>query len=225
MLGSTIWRCLSSLGLLLNMMPGTWTPRLYHAAAAVPRTGGAGSVAALGIGTGTMVACAGCAAAGTALPAEYLCRAVRRHQADGALYLVYLGISPARAGLALRSPWNEAVALLQLSWRADLPGRVAHQCVTIPRWRSSSSPSCPQFIPISRCAAEGAGLHPCWAASSNSQRHDLVPSAGVFHRVCKPQGAIARPLAANLAEIRVMGGLFVGLGSKLAAERRLRRQK
>ena len=187
-------------GLLLNMMPGPDSLLIML------RSGSqgwrAGSMAALGIGTGTMVHVLAAALGLSALLS-----------ASAELFAVIKLMGGALSGLsrrvhALAEEWHFNVcgwgcgAACALLW-AHLSAGVAHQCP-----QSQGGALLSRFCaPVhrSRFTAKGDGIHRA-GLHLQSQRHDLVPSAGVFHRVCKPQGATARP-GGHLAESRDGGAV------------------
>ena len=164
----------------------------------------AGSMAALGIGTGTMVHVLAAALGLSALlSASAELFAVIKLM--GALYLVYLGVSMLWQRSGASTSVDGVGAACALLW-AHL-GRGCSPMSLNPKVAPFSRLLYPSSSP--RCAAKGDGIHRA-GLHLQFQRHDLVPSVGVFHRVCKPQGATTTRVATWLN--RVMG-LFVGLVS------------
>ncbi|MGN5031141.1 LysE family translocator [Aeromonas rivipollensis] len=196
-------------GLLLNMMPGPDSLLIML------RSGSqgwrAGSVAALGIGTGTMVHVL--AAAWAVCAAECLGRAVHRDQADGALYLVYLGISLLRQGASSSVASEPAVSLPALSYgrifRQGLLTNLLNPKVAlfflafVPQFIAPDAPQKALAFIVLGCIFNINGMIWC---------HLLAFSTAYASRKVRLPARLGRWLN------RLMGGLFVGLGIKLAAE-------
>ena len=171
-------------GLLLNMMPGP--DSLLHLLRSGSQGWRAGSVAALGIGTGTMVHVLAAALGLSALLSAFT-ELFAVIKLMGALYLVYLGGSLLWQGAGSPAV-RESCGCLRCFLLPDLPARVADQCA-----QSQGSPVLPRLCsPVhrSRCTAEGASLHRA-GLYLQFQRHDLVPSAGLLDRLCEPQDGLA----------------------------------
>ena len=167
-------------GLLLNMMPGPDSPSQLIMLRSGSQGWRAGSMAALGIGTGTMV---------HVLAAALGLSALLSASAELFAVIKLMGRSiwsisacPCSGRGGTSTSVDGAVALPALSY-----GRIFRQgcspMSSIPRWRSSFSLLCPSSsIPLHR---KGDGIHRA-GLHLQSQRHDLVPSAGVFHRTPFP---------------------------------------
>lgn len=149
-------------GLLLNMMPGPDSLLIML------RSGSqgwrAGSMAALGIGTGTMVHVLAAALGLSALlSASAELFAVIKLM--GALYLVYLGLSMFRQGEEAGYRLKRLCPCL-CSPMAGSSGKGCSPMCSTPRWPCSSLPLCPSS---SRQMRRKKRWHSsCWAASSIS---------------------------------------------------------
>ena len=185
-------------GLLLNMMPGPDSLLIML------RSGSqgwrAGSMAALGIGTGTMVHVLAAALGLSALlSASAELFAVIKLM--GRSIWSISGCPCSGRGVALQRLWMGLWRCLRSLMGAS-SGRGCSPMSSIPRWRSFSRFCAP--VHRSRFTAKGDGIHRA-GLHLQSQRHDLVPSAGVFHRVCKPQVRLPARVATWLN--RVMGAV------------------
>ncbi|WP_054543425.1 LysE family translocator [Aeromonas dhakensis] len=197
-------------GLLLNMMPGPDSLLIML------RSGSqgwrAGSMAALGIGTGTMVHVLAAALGLSALlsaSAELL--AVIKLM--GALYLVYLGLSMFRQRGGGRVSAEEAVSLPVLSYgrifRQGLLTNVLNPKVAlfflafVPQFIAPDAPQKVLAFIVLGCIFNINGMIWC---------HLLAFSTAYASR------KVMLPARLSTWLNRVMGGLFVGLGIKLAVE-------
>ncbi len=197
-------------GLLLNMMPGPDSLLIML------RSGSqgwqAGSVAALGIGTGTMVHVLAAALGLSALlSASAELFAVIKLM--GALYLVYLGISLLRQGASSSVESEPAVSLPAHSYgrifRQGLLTNVLNPKVAlfflafVPQFIAPDAPQKALAFIVLGCIFNLNGMIWC---------HLLAFSTAYASRKVRLPARLARWLN------RLMGGLFVGLGIKLAAE-------
>ncbi len=197
-------------GLLLNMMPGPDSLLIML------RSGSqgwrAGSMAALGIGTGTMVHVLAAALGLSALlsASAELFSAIKLM---GALYLVYLGLSMFRQGGASRISAEEAVALPALSYgrifRQGLLTNVLNPKVAlfflafVPQFIDPAAPQKALAFIVLGCIFNLNGMIWC---------HLLALSTAYASRKVRLSARLGSWLN------RLMGGLFVGLGIKLAVE-------
>ncbi|MDM5095499.1 MULTISPECIES: LysE family translocator [Aeromonas] len=197
-------------GLLLNMMPGPDSLLIML------RSGSqgwrAGSVAALGIGAGTMVH-----VLATALGLSALLSASAELftviKLMGALYLVYLGISLLRQGASSSVASEPAVSLPALSYgrifRQGLLTNVLNPKVAlfflafVPQFIAPDAPQKALAFIVLGCIFNINGMIWC---------HLLAFSTAYASRKVRLPARLGRWLN------RLMGGLFVGLGIKLAAE-------
>ncbi|MDM5087266.1 MULTISPECIES: LysE family translocator [Aeromonas] len=197
-------------GLLLNMMPGPDSLLIML------RSGSqgwrAGSVAALGIGAGTMVHVLA-AALGLSALLSTSAELFTVIKLMGALYLVYLGISLLRQGATTTATTEPPVMLPALSY-----GRIFRQGlltnVLNPKVALFFLAFVPQFIdPVAPQKALAFIVLGCiFNLNGMIWCHLLAFStAYASHRVRLP-ARLGRWLN------RLMGGLFVGLGLKLATE-------
>ncbi|HDX8617661.1 LysE family translocator [Aeromonas dhakensis] len=197
-------------GLLLNMMPGPDSLLIML------RSGSqgwrAGSMAALGIGSGTMVHVLAAALGLSALlSASAELFAVIKLM--GALYLVYLGLSMFRQGGGGRVSAEEAVSLPVLSYgrifRQGLLTNVLNPKVAlfflafVPQFIAPDAPQKALAFIVLGCIFNFNGMIWC---------HLLAFSTAYASR------KVRLPARLNTWLNRVMGGLFVGLGIKLAVE-------
>ncbi|MFM5087858.1 LysE family translocator [Aeromonas media] len=197
-------------GLLLNMMPGPDSLLIML------RSGSqgwrAGSVAALGIGTGTMVhVLAAALGLSAVLSASAELFAVIKLM--GALYLVYLGLSMFWQGTKAPSATNAAVALPVLSYgrifRQGLLTNVLNPKVAlfflafVPQFIDPAAPQKALAFIVLGCIFNINGMIWC---------HLLAFSTAYASRMMRLPARLGCWLN------RVMGGLFVGLGIKLAVE-------
>ncbi|HDX8645665.1 LysE family translocator [Aeromonas dhakensis] len=197
-------------GLLLNMMPGPDSLLIML------RSGSqgwqAGSMAALGIGTGTMVHVLAAALGLSALlSASAELFAVIKLM--GALYLVYLGLSMFRQGEGGRVSAEEAVSLPVLSYgrifRQGLLTNVLNPKVAlfflafVPQFIAPDAPQKALAFIVLGCIFNFNGMIWC---------HLLAFSTAYASRKVRLPARLSTWLN------RVMGGLFVGLGIKLAVE-------
>lgn len=197
-------------GLLLNMMPGPDSLLIML------RSGSqgwrAGSVAALGIGTGTMVhVLAAALGLSAVLSASTELFAVIKLM--GALYLVYLGLSMFWQGIRAPSTPNEAVALPVLSYgriyRQGLLTNVLNPKVAlfflafVPQFIAPDAPHKALAFILLGCIFNFNGMIWC---------HLLAFSTAYASR------KVRLPVRLGVWLNRLMGGLFVGLGIKLATE-------
>lgn len=197
-------------GLLLNMMPGPDSLLIML------RSGSqgwrAGSVAALGIGTGTMVHVLAAALGLSALlSASAELFAVIKLM--GALYLVYLGISLLRQGTSPSVATEPAVRLPTLSYgriyRQGLLTNVLNPKVAlfflafVPQFIAPDAPQKALAFIVLGCIFNFNGMIWC---------HLLAFSTAYASR------KVRLPARLGLWLNRLMGGLFVGLGIKLAVE-------
>lgn len=197
-------------GLLLNMMPGPDSLLIML------RSGSqgwrAGSVAALGIGTGTMVHVLA-AALGLSALLSTSAELFAVIKLMGAFYLVYLGISLLRQRPRAAVAGNEAVALPRLSYgrifRQGLLTNVLNPKVAlfflafVPQFIDPAAPQKALAFIVLGCIFNLNGMIWC---------HLLAFSTAFASRKVRLPARVATWLN------RVMGGLFVGLGVKLAAE-------
>ncbi|MGS3140290.1 LysE family translocator [Aeromonas sanarellii] len=197
-------------GLLLNMMPGPDSLLIML------RSGSqgwrAGSVAALGIGTGTMVHVLA-AALGLSALLSTSAELFAVIKLMGALYLVYLGISLLRQRPGAAVAGNEAVALPRFSYgrifRQGLLTNVLNPKVAlfflafVPQFIDPAAPQKALAFIVLGCIFNLNGMIWC---------HLLAFSTAFASRKVRLPARVATWLN------RVMGGLFVGLGVKLAAE-------
>ncbi|QSR42229.1 LysE family translocator [Aeromonas dhakensis] len=197
-------------GLLLNMMPGPDSLLIML------RSGSqgwrAGSMAALGIGTGTMVHVLAAALGLSALlSASAELFAVIKLM--GTLYLVYLGLSMFRQGGGGRVSAEEAVSLPVLSYgrifRQGLLTNVLNPKVAlfflafVPQFIAPDAPQKALAFIVLGCIFNFNGMIWC---------HLLAFSTAYASRKVRLPARLITWLN------RVMGGLFVGLGIKLAVE-------
>ncbi|WP_279451562.1 LysE family translocator [Aeromonas dhakensis] len=197
-------------GMLLNMMPGPDSLLIML------RSGSqgwrAGSMAALGIGTGTMVHVLAAALGLSALlSASAELFAVIKLM--GALYLVYLGLSMFRQGRGGRVSAEEAVSLPVLSYgrifRQGLLTNVLNPKVAlfflafVPQFIAPDAPQKALAFIVLGCIFNFNGMIWC---------HLLAFSTAYASRKVRLPARLITWLN------RVMGGLFVGLGIKLAVE-------
>jgi threonine/homoserine/homoserine lactone efflux protein len=197
-------------GLLLNMMPGPDSLLIML------RSGSqgwrAGSVAALGIGTGTMVhVLAAALGLSAVLSASAELFAVIKLM--GALYLVYLGLSMFWQGIRAPSTPNAAVALPVLSYgriyRQGLLTNVLNPKVAlfflafVPQFIAPDAPHKALAFILLGCIFNFNGMIWC---------HLLAFSTAYASR------KVRLPVRLGVWLNRLMGGLFVGLGIKLATE-------
>ena len=197
-------------GLLLNMMP------VPDSLLIMLRSGSqgwrAGSVAALGIGTGTMVHVLAAALGLSALlSASAELFAVIKLM--GALYLVYLGISLLRQGASSSVASEPAVSLPALSYgrifRQGLLTNLLNPKVAlfflafVPQFIAPDAPQKALAFIVLGCIFNINGMIWC---------HLLAFSTAYASRKVRLPARLGRWLN------RLMGGLFVGLGIKLAAE-------
>lgn len=197
-------------GLLLNMMPGPDSLLIML------RSGSqgwrAGSVAALGIGTGTMVHVLA-AALGLSALLSASAELFTVIKLMGALYLVYLGISLLRQGASSSVASEPAVSLLALSYgrifRQGLLTNVLNPKVAlfflafVPQFIAPDAPQKALAFIVLGCIFNINGMIWC---------HLLAISTAYASRKVRLPARLGRWLN------RLMGGLFVGLGIKLAAE-------
>ena len=197
-------------GLLLNMMPGPDSLLIML------RSGSqgwrAGSVAALGIGTGTMV---------HVLAATLGLSALLSASAElftvikliGALYLVYLGISLLRQRASPAASTEPSVALPALSY-----GRIYRQGlltnVLNPKVALFFLAFVPQFI--DPAAPQKALAFIVLGCISNLNGMIWCPLLAFSTAYASRK--VRLPARVGLWLNRLMGGLFVGLGLKLATE-------
>ncbi|WP_323918492.1 LysE family translocator [Aeromonas caviae] len=197
-------------GLLLNMMPGPDSLLIML------RSGSqgwrAGSMAALGIGTGTMVHVLAAALGLSALlSASAELFAVIKLM--GALYLVYLGVSMLWQRSGTSTSVDGAVALPALSYerifRQGLLTNVLNPKVAlfflafVPQFIAPDAPQKALAFIVLGCIFNLNGMIWC---------HLLAFSTAFASRKVRLPTRVATWLN------RVMGGLFVGLGIKLAVE-------
>ena len=197
-------------GLLLNMMPGPDSLLIML------RSGSqgwrAGSVAALGIGTGTMVHVLA-AALGLSALLSASAELFTVIKLMGALYLVYLGISLLRQGTSSSVASEPAVSLPALSYgrifRQGLLTNVLNPKVAlfflafVPQFIAPDAPQKALAFIVLGCIFNINGMIWC---------HLLAFSTAYASRKVRLPARLGRWLN------RLMGGLFVGLGIKLAAE-------
>ncbi|MFC5704847.1 LysE family translocator [Aeromonas eucrenophila] len=197
-------------GLLLNMMPGPDSLLIML------RSGSqgwrAGSVAALGIGTGTMVHVLA-AALGLSALLSASAELFTVIKLIGALYLVYLGISLLRQGASPAASTEPSVTLPALSYgriyRQGLLTNVLNPKVAlfflafVPQFIDPAAPQKALAFIVLGCIFNLNGMIWC---------HLLAFSAAYASR------KVRLPARVGLWLNRLMGGLFVGLGLKLATE-------
>ncbi len=197
-------------GLLLNMMPGPDSLLIML------RSGSqgwrAGSVAALGIGTGTMVHVLA-AALGLSALLSASAELFTVIKLMGALYLVYLGISLLRQGTSSSVASEPAVSLPALSYgrifRQGLLTNLLNPKVAlfflafVPQFIAPDAPQKALAFIVLGCIFNINGMIWC---------HLLAFSTAYASRKVRLPARLGRWLN------RLMGGLFVGLGIKLAAE-------
>ncbi len=197
-------------GLLLNMMPGPDSLLIML------RSGSqgwrAGSVAALGIGTGTMVHVLA-AALGLSALLSASAELFAIIKLMGALYLVYLGVSLLRQGVSSPVASEPAVSLPALSYgrifRQGLLTNVLNPKVAlfflafVPQFIAPDAPQKALAFIVLGCIFNINGMIWC---------HLLAFSTAYASRKVRLPARLGRWLN------RLMGGLFVGLGIKLAAE-------
>ena len=197
-------------GLLLNMMPGPDSLLIML------RSGSqgwrAGSVAALGIGAGTMVHVLA-AALGLSALLSTSAELFTVIKLMGALYLVYLGISLLRQGATTTATTEPPVMLPALSY-----GRIFRQGlltnVLNPKVALFFLAFVPQFIdPVAPQKALAFIVLGCiFNLNGMIWCHLLAFSTAYASRRVRLPARLGRWLN------RLMGGLFVGLGIKLATE-------
>ncbi|UNP87912.1 LysE family translocator [Aeromonas encheleia] len=197
-------------GLLLNMMPGPDSLLIML------RSGSqgwrAGSVAALGIGTGTMVHVLA-AALGLSALLSTSAELFVVIKLMGALYLVYLGISLLRQGATSPATTEPAVTLPALSYgrifRQGLLTNVLNPKVAlfflafVPQFIAPNAPQKALAFILLGCIFNLNGMIWC---------HLLAFSTAYVSRRVRLPARLGRWLN------RLMGGLFIGLGIKLATE-------
>ena len=197
-------------GLLLNMMPGPDSLLIML------RSGSqgwrAGSVAALGIGTGTMVHVLA-AALGLSALLSTSAELFTVIKLMGALYLVYLGFSMFWQGAKTPSATNAAVTLPVLSYgrifRQGLLTNVLNPKVAlfflafVPQFIAPDAPQKALAFILLGCIFNFNGMIWC---------HLLAFSTAYASR------KVRLPARLGLWLNRLMGALFVGLGIKLATE-------
>ncbi|WP_429093587.1 LysE family translocator [Aeromonas rivipollensis] len=197
-------------GLLLNMMPGPDSLLIML------RSGSqgwrAGSMAALGIGTGTMVHVLA-AALGLSALLSASAELFAVIKLIGALYLVYLGTSLLRQGTSSPVASEPAVSLPALSYgrifRQGLLTNVLNPKVAlfflafVPQFIAPDAPQKALAFIVLGCIFNINGMIWC---------HLLAFSTAYASRKVRLPARLGRWLN------RLMGGLFVGLGIKLAAE-------
>lgn len=197
-------------GLLLNMMPGPDSLLIML------RSGSqgwrAGSVAALGIGTGTMVHVLA-AALGLSALLSASAELFAVIKLTGALYLVYLGISLLRQKASTAVAGEGPVALPRLSYgriyRQGLLTNVLNPKVAlfflafVPQFIDPAAPQKALAFIVLGCIFNLNGMIWC---------HLLAFSTAFASSKMRLPAWVGTWLN------RVMGGLFVGLGIKLAAE-------
>ena len=197
-------------GLLLNMMPGPDSLLIML------RSGSqgwrAGSVAALGIGTGTMVHVLA-AALGLSALLSASAELFAIIKLMGALYLVYLGVSLLRQGVSSPVASEPAVSLPALSYgrifRQGLLTNVLNPKVAlfflafVPQFIDPAAPQKAMAFIVLGCIFNINGMIWC---------HLLAFSTAYASRKMRLPARLGRWLN------RLMGGLFVGLGIKLAVE-------
>ena len=197
-------------GLLLNMMPGP--DSLLIMLCSGSQGWRAGSVAALGIGTGTMVHVLA-AALGLSALLSTSAELFAVIKLMGAFYLVYLGISLLRHRPGAAGAGTEAVALPRLSYgrifRQGLLTNVLNPKVAlfflafVPQFIDPAAPQKALAFIVLGCIFNLNGMIWC---------HLLAFSTAFASRKVRLPTRVATWLN------RVMGGLFVGLGIKLAVE-------
>lgn len=197
-------------GLLLNMMPGPDSLLIML------RSGSqgwrAGSVAALGIGTGTMVHVLA-AALGLSALLSASAELFAVIKLTGALYLVYLGVSLFRQKTSVPASADAAVTLPRLSYghiyRQGLLTNVLNPKVAlfflafVPQFIDPAAPQKALAFIVLGCIFNINGMIWC---------HLLAFSTAFA------SSKLRLPARVGTWLNRLMGGLFVGLGIKLAAE-------
>jgi threonine/homoserine/homoserine lactone efflux protein len=197
-------------GLLLNMMPGPDSLLIML------RSGSqgwrAGSVAALGIGTGTMVHVLA-AALGLSALLSTSAELFVVIKLMGACYLVYLGLSMFWQGAKASSATKAAVALPVLSYgriyRQGLLTNVLNPKVAlfflafVPQFIAPDAPQKALAFIVLGCIFNFNGMIWC---------HLLAFSTAYASR------KVRLPARMGAWLNRLMGGLFVGIGIKLATE-------
>lgn len=197
-------------GLLLNMMPGPDSLLIML------RSGSqgwrAGSVAALGIGTGTMVHVLA-AALGLSALLSTSAELFVVIKLMGACYLVYLGLSMFWQGAKASSATKAAVALPVLSYgriyRQGLLTNVLNPKVAlfflafVPQFIAPDAPQKALAFIVLGCIFNFNGMIWC---------HLLAFSTAYASRKVRLPARLGAWLN------RLMGGLFVGIGIKLATE-------
>ncbi|MCY9838200.1 LysE family translocator [Aeromonas media] len=197
-------------GLLLNMMPGPDSLLIML------RSGSqgwrAGSVAALGIGTGTMVHVLA-AALGLSALLSASAELFAIIKLMGALYLVYLGVSLLRQGVSSPVASEPAASQPALSYgrifRQGLLTNVLNPKVAlfflafVPQFIDPAAPQKAMAFIVLGCIFNINGMIWC---------HLLAFSTAYASRMMRLPARLGCWLN------RVMGGLFVGLGIKLAVE-------
>ncbi|MEG0010063.1 MAG: LysE family translocator [Aeromonas sp.] len=196
-------------GLLLNMMPGPDSLLIMLRSGA--QGWRAGSVAALGIGTGTMVHVLA-AALGLSALLSASAELFTVIKLIGALYLVYLGVSLLRQKAAPASA-DAAVTLPRLSYgriyRQGLLTNVLNPKVAlfflafVPQFIDPAAPQKALAFIVLGCIFNLNGMIWC---------HLLAFFTAFASR------KVRLPARVGLWLNRLMGGLFVGLGLKLATE-------
>ncbi|MGY3945646.1 LysE family translocator [Aeromonas tecta] len=197
-------------GLLLNMMPGPDSLLIMLRSGA--QGWRAGSVAALGIGTGTMVHVLA-AALGLSALLSASAELFTVIKLMGALYLVYLGMSLLRQGATPSTSIEPAVTLPTLSYgriyRQGLLTNVLNPKVAlfflafVPQFIDPAAPQKALAFIVLGCIFNLNGMIWC---------HLLAFSTAYASR------KVRLPARVGLWFNRLMGGLFVGLGLKLATE-------
>lgn len=197
-------------GLLLNMMPGP--DSLLIMLRSGTQGWRAGSVAALGIGTGTMVHVLA-AALGLSALLSASAELFAVIKLLGALYLVYLGISLLRQGTSPSVATEPAVRLPTLSYgrifRQGLLTNVLNPKVAlfflafVPQFIAPDAPQKALAFIVLGCIFNFNGMIWC---------HLLAFSTAYA------SSKVRLPTRLGLWLNRLMGGLFVGLGIKLAVE-------
>ncbi|MGL5814766.1 MAG: LysE family translocator [Aeromonas sp.] len=197
-------------GLLLNMMPGPDSLLIMLRSCA--QGWRAGSVAALGIGTGTMVHVLA-AALGLSALLSASAELFAVIKLTGALYLVYLGISLLRQRPNIAVTGEAPVTLPRLSYgriyRQGLLTNVLNPKVAlfflafVPQFIDPAAPQKALAFIVLGCIFNINGMIWC---------HLLAFSTAFASR------KLRLPTRVGTWLNRLMGGLFVGLGIKLAAE-------
>ncbi|MNR04029.1 Leucine efflux protein [compost metagenome] len=197
-------------GLLLNMMPGPDSLLIMLRSGA--QGWRAGSVAALGIGTGTMVHVLA-AALGLSALLSASAELFAVIKLTGALYLVYMGISLLRQRPSVAVTGEAPVTLPRLSYgriyRQGLLTNVLNPKVAlfflafVPQFIDPAAPEKALAFIVLGCIFNINGMIWC---------HLLAFSTAFASRKLRLPARVGTWLN------RLMGGLFVGLGIKLAAE-------